>query len=81
MSLRQKYTSCRHMQVQRVTSKLVMVDLAGSERGWNGAVVAVDHGLRQREGANINKSLLALSSCINALADGKGMACMHAFCS
>lgn len=49
------------------TSRLFMVDLAGSEKG---SVNIVD-GMRQREGANINKSLLALSNCINALADGK----------
>jgi hypothetical protein len=49
------------------TSRLFMVDLAGSEKGITNGF----DGLRQREGANINKSLLALSNCINALADGK----------
>ncbi|XP_037070212.1 kinesin-like protein KIF18B [Pollicipes pollicipes] len=48
-------------------SKLSLIDLAGSERGS-----ATGHkGARFREGANINRSLLALGSCINALADGK----------
>jgi len=44
-----------------------MVDLAGSERG----AATGCKGTRFREGANINKSLLALGNCINALADGK----------
>ena len=37
-------------------AKLVMVDLAGSERG----AATGFHGQRFREGASINKSLLAL---------------------
>lgn len=41
-----------------------MIDLAGSER----AAYTNNKGLRMREGANINKSLLALGNCINALA-------------
>jgi kinesin family protein 18/19 len=47
-----------------------IIDLAGSER----ASVAYRHnrGKRvQREGSNINKSLLALGNCINALANAK----------
>jgi len=47
-------------------SKLVLVDLAGSERAAK--VTANRHANRLREGANINKSLLALGSVINALA-------------
>jgi len=47
--------------------KLSLVDLAGSER----ATVTTNRGTRFREGANINRSLLALGNCINALADGK----------
>ena len=46
--------------------KLNMIDLAGSERGS----VSEARGKRLREGANINKSLLALANCINALVDG-----------
>lgn len=49
--------------------KLSLVDLAGSER----ATVTTNRGARFREGANINRSLLALGNCINALADGKVM--------
>ncbi|XP_067936182.1 kinesin-like protein KIF18A [Watersipora subatra] len=48
-------------------SKLSLIDLAGSER----ATVTKNQGARFREGANINKSLLALGNCINALADTK----------
>ncbi|ODM94653.1 Kinesin-like protein KIF18B [Orchesella cincta] len=54
-------------KVEVIHSKLVMVDLAGSERGAG----ATYDGARQREGASINKSLLALANCISALADGK----------
>uniref|UniRef100_A0A146KMD8 Kinesin-like protein n=1 Tax=Lygus hesperus TaxID=30085 RepID=A0A146KMD8_LYGHE len=47
-------------------AKLSMIDLAGSERG----AATGCKGLRFKEGSNINKSLLALGNCINALADG-----------
>ncbi|XP_050506564.1 kinesin-like protein KIF18A isoform X2 [Diabrotica virgifera virgifera] len=49
------------------TAKLSMIDLAGSERGS----VTGYGGARFTEGANINKSLLALGNCINSLADGQ----------
>ena len=42
-----------------------MIDLAGSER----AAKTDNKGQRLTEGANINRSLLALGNCINALAD------------
>ncbi len=45
-------------------SKLSMIDLAGSERAK--ATVGREASLR-KEGQNINKSLLALGNCINAL--------------
>merc|ERR1712045_1082476 len=48
-------------------AKLSMIDLAGSERG---SATSSRGAARFREGANINKSLLALGGCINALADG-----------
>lgn len=48
-------------------AKISLIDLAGSER----ATVTTNHGERLREGANINKSLLALGNCINALAENK----------
>ncbi|EFC42122.1 kinesin-8 [Naegleria gruberi] len=48
--------------------KLSLIDLAGSER----ASVTKNRGARLVEGANINKSLLALSNCINALGKNKG---------
>ncbi|XP_069354834.1 kinesin-like protein KIF18A isoform X2 [Maniola hyperantus] len=46
--------------------KLSMIDLAGSERASATGCV----GERFKEGANINRSLLALGNCINKLADG-----------
>uniref|UniRef100_A0A4Y0BIE7 Kinesin motor domain-containing protein n=1 Tax=Anopheles funestus TaxID=62324 RepID=A0A4Y0BIE7_ANOFN len=51
---------------QKRTVKLSMIDLAGSER----AASTKGIGIRFKEGANINKSLLALGNCINKLADG-----------
>ncbi|XP_030372898.1 kinesin-like protein KIF18A [Scaptodrosophila lebanonensis] len=48
------------------TVKLSMIDLAGSER----AASTKGIGMRFKEGASINKSLLALGNCINKLADG-----------
>uniref|UniRef100_UPI00398F54D5 kinesin-like protein KIF18B n=1 Tax=Pristiophorus japonicus TaxID=55135 RepID=UPI00398F54D5 len=49
-------------------AKMCLIDLAGSER----ATATKAQGARFREGANINRSLLALGNVINALADGKG---------
>ncbi|KAJ3087228.1 Kinesin-like protein kif19, partial [Quaeritorhiza haematococci] len=45
--------------------KLSMIDLAGSER----AAETKNRGMRMIEGANINRSLLALGNCINALGE------------
>jgi kinesin family protein 18/19 len=45
--------------------KLSLIDLAGSER----ASATQNSGLRLIEGANINRSLLALANCINALGE------------
>lgn len=44
-----------------------IIDLAGSER----ASATKNRGERLLEGANINKSLLSLGSCINALCDSR----------
>lgn len=49
-------------------AKLSLIDLAGSERASN----TNNRGLRLIEGANINKSLLALGNCINALCELTG---------
>ncbi|XP_074660541.1 kinesin-like protein KIF18A [Tubulanus polymorphus] len=48
-------------------AKMSLIDLAGSER----ATATANRGARLREGANINRSLLALGNVINALADGR----------
>jgi kinesin family protein 18/19 len=48
-------------------SKLSLIDLAGSER----ASATKNKGSVLQEGANINKSLLSLGNCINALASGE----------
>ncbi|KAK7863259.1 hypothetical protein R5R35_001467 [Gryllus longicercus] len=46
--------------------RLFMIDLAGSER----ASQTKNRGKRLQEGAHINRSLLALGNCINALSGG-----------
>lgn len=48
---------------QVIHGKLALVDLAGSER----ASETNNGGQKLRDGANINRSLLALANCINAL--------------
>lgn len=55
------------LSAQVTQGKMSLIDLAGSERG----TVTTNKGQRLREGANINKSLLALGNCINALASNK----------
>ncbi|KAL4491804.1 hypothetical protein ABPG72_006059 [Tetrahymena utriculariae] len=54
-----------HGQNKKTSSKLCIVDLAGSER----AASTENRGMRLTEGANINRSLLALGNCINLLSD------------
>lgn len=46
---------------------LTLIDLAGSER----AALTQNKGIRLKEGANINKSLLSLGNCINSLSNSK----------
>lgn len=53
------------LQEQTTNSSLTIIDLAGSER----AASTRNSGLRLVEGANINRSLLALGNCINGLCD------------
>lgn len=55
------------MDQDHLVAKMNLVDLAGSER----ASAANTKGERLREGANINRSLLALINVINGLADAK----------
>ena len=58
----------RRPQQSQKCSKLSLIDLAGSERAAN----TQNRGQRLVEGAAINRSLLALGNCINALTT-KGM--------
>ena len=53
----------RGYKSETLTGKLALVDLAGSER----ASETLNVGHKLRDGANINRSLLALANCINAL--------------
>ena len=63
-----KYTQRNERGNQTFTeSKLSLIDLAGSER----ASQTNNRGVRLQEGASINRSLLALANCINALATTK----------
>ena len=58
-----KFTDPRSAKKQ--SARLSMIDLAGSERAYK----TDNTGQRLREGRNINRSLLSLANCINALAD------------
>ncbi|OAQ35609.1 kinesin-domain-containing protein [Linnemannia elongata AG-77] len=63
---------CQRLKTANVSedftiATLSLIDLAGSER----ASATKNRGTRLAEGANINKSLLALGNCINALCDNK----------
>ncbi|XBW35528.1 hypothetical protein QEN19_001103 [Hanseniaspora menglaensis] len=53
---------------ENLNKNFTIVDLAGSER----ASKAQNKGLRLKEGAMINKSLLALANCINSLTSEGG---------
>ena len=53
------------IEIEIKFSKLSLIDLAGSER----ASATQNRGIRLIEGANINRSLLTLGNCINALVD------------
>lgn len=55
----------KHNSNSILSSKMCLIDLAGSER----AAVTENRGQRMVEGANINRSLLALGNCINILSD------------
>lgn len=60
-----KFPRTKNTSIETLTGKLSLIDLAGSERG----TVTENRGLRLMEGAKINRSLLALANCINALGD------------
>jgi len=59
----------RDTKEEVIYSKFLLVDLAGCERG------GLEKGIRSQEGANINKSLLALGTCINILSDKTKKGC------
>lgn len=67
VTVRQRNKVRNIMQEVR-TGRLFLVDLAGSERAAN----THNRGKRMVEGAHINRSLLALGNCINALSDKNG---------
>ncbi|XP_039202723.1 kinesin-like protein KIF19 isoform X1 [Crotalus tigris] len=68
VTVRQKSRIKNIMQEVRI-GRLFMIDLAGSER----ASQTQNRGQRMKEGAHINRSLLALGNCINALSDRTGV--------
>ncbi|XP_062976151.1 kinesin-like protein KIF19 [Elgaria multicarinata webbii] len=68
VTVRQKSRVKNIMQEVRL-GRLFMIDLAGSER----ASQTQNRGKRMKEGAHINRSLLALGNCINALSDRAGV--------
>ena len=61
----EKRPRTRNIVEQMKVGKLSLIDLAGSER----AAASDNRGMRMVEGANINRSLLALGNCINILSD------------
>ncbi|NXK97621.1 KIF19 protein, partial [Formicarius rufipectus] len=61
-------TRRRNPREELRVGKLFMVDLAGSER----AAQTQNRGKRMKEGAHINRSLLALGNCINSLSERGG---------
>ena len=63
ISLKRKQFNSKTNNFDIFFSKFLIVDLAGSERG------GLEKGKRREEGANINKSLFTLGSCINILSD------------
>ncbi|XP_050570412.1 kinesin-like protein KIF19 [Cygnus atratus] len=58
----------RHRGTALRRGRLLMIDLAGSER----AAQTQNRGQRMKEGAHINRSLLALGNCIKALSSARG---------
>ncbi|QPG77102.1 hypothetical protein FOA43_004505 [Brettanomyces nanus] len=67
ITLVQKPTGTIDLNEKQTVSTLSFIDLAGFER----ASATKNRGVRLHEGANINKSLLALGNCINALCDSR----------
>lgn len=65
--VKQQERSGRQVALRSRLAKMSLIDLAGSERATM-LCSNSNKGSRMREGANINKSLLALGNCINALA-------------
>ena len=72
--VRQQNRTKNTMQEVR-TGKLFLIDLAGSERAAN----THNRGKRMVEGAHINRSLLALGNCINALSTYKSLSVLQVY--
>jgi kinesin family protein 18/19 len=64
--MRQEWSNSKGKAVVR-ESRVNLIDLAGSERAGK----TNNRGIRLQEGANINRRLLALANCINALSQGR----------
>lgn len=60
-----EYVDKGNGEAETKSGKLSLIDLAGSER----AAQTCNRGIRMVEGANINRSLLALGNCINKLCE------------
>ena len=63
LTVNQKSSHVTGIHTEVKVGKLFLIDLAGSER----AAKTHNKGQRMVEGAHINRSLLALGNCINAL--------------
>lgn len=54
-----------------ISSTLTIIDLAGSEKSYYSNINKKMKNTLQKEGSNINKSLLALGNCIQSLEKGE----------
>lgn len=52
------------------SSTLTVIDLAGSEKSSHSSGSQLNKNILQKEGSNINRSLLTLGNCIQSLEKG-----------